>query len=179
MSVQSQIAHLQSITKKFEAAFQGLDAEKLNAKPAPDVWSIAQNIDHLIQTNASYFPVIEAVRAGTYKRHFLAKIPFIVRLFGKLILNSVKPDSKQKIKTFPVFEPSQSTLGGDILEKFVRHQTELAELIRASEDLIAAKTVIASPANEKIVYYLETAFEIMIWHEERHFLQAQALLASK
>ncbi len=169
---------LKNISQKFENSFGNLSFEQLNTKPAPDKWSIAQNIEHLIKVNESYFPVIAELRAGTYKPFFLAKIPMIVKMFGNLIYKSVMPENKQKIKTFPIWEAEKSNISPDILQNFLTHQIQLAELLISCEDLLEKKTVIASPANHKIVYYLETAFEIIIAHEERHFVQAEEIKKS-
>jgi hypothetical protein len=38
-------------------------------------------------------------------------------------------------------------------------------------------TVISSPANKYIVYKLETAFDIIVAHEERHLEQAKEVLS--
>jgi hypothetical protein len=175
MQEKLQAERLKNISQKFEKSFGNLSFEQLNTKPSPEKWSIAQNIEHLIKVNDSYFPVIAELRAGTYKPYFLAKIPIIVNMFGKLIYKSVLPENTQKIKTFPIWEAEKSNISPEILQNFLTHQIQLAELILSCEDLVKKKTVIASPANHKIVYYLETAFEIIIAHEERHFEQAEEI----
>ena len=81
------------------------------------------------------------------------------------------------MKTFPIWEPSTSEISGDIIDRFSRHQEALKHLIESSEDLVAAGTVISSPANKHLVYKLETAFDIIIAHEQRHFEQAREVLA--
>ena len=80
------------------------------------------------------------------------------------------------MKTFPIWEPSKSEISDDILERFINHQSELKELIKNSEDLLARRSVICSPANKNIVYKLETAFDIIVTHEQRHFEQAKEVL---
>jgi hypothetical protein len=46
-------------------------------------------------------------------------------------------------------------------------------MIQSSSKLLEYKTVISSPANRNIVYKLETAFDIIVAHEFRHFEQAK------
>jgi hypothetical protein len=166
---------IDDITESFKNEFGGLTAEQLNYKPAPDVWSIAQNVHHLIVINESYYPILKAVRENTYKLPLLGRFEFVVNLFGKTILNSVSPDRRRKMKTFPLWQPSKSDLGADILEKFAKHQQQLKDLIDSSSDLLDANTVISSPANRNIVYKLKTAFDIMVTHEKRHLEQAREL----
>lgn len=49
-------------------------------------------------------------------------------------------------------------------------------MIKNSEDLLVNGIVISSPANKNIVYKLETAFNIIVTHEQRHFEQAKEVL---
>lgn len=169
-------AQIDSITASFKNTFEHLTTEQLNWKPDAKTWSIAQNIDHLLVINETYYPVIKAVREGTYQIPFIGKIGFMVNFFGKTILNSVQPDRKKKMKTFPLWEPSQSNIPGDILARFEKHQEELKQLITSSQDLVERQTVISSPVNKNIVYRIDTAFDIIVTHEQRHFEQAKEVL---
>jgi hypothetical protein len=164
---------INATTANFKNEFSRLTVDELNWKPNPQTWSIAQNIDHLIVINATYYPVIDAIRKGSYKVSGLAKLGFMVNFLGKMILGSVQPDRKRKMKTFPIWEPSTSAISGDILQQFEKHQDDLKKLILNCGDLIDKNTIIASPANKNIVYKLETAFDIIVTHEERHFAQAK------
>ncbi|HEY3404261.1 MAG TPA: DinB family protein [Ohtaekwangia sp.] len=167
---------LDSNTAAFKSAFGNLSEAQLNWKPDPQTWSIAQNIDHLIVINKTYYPVIQSVREGTYTLPLIGKFGFMVRFMSKVLLNAVQPDRRKKMKTFPVWEPSSSTIAGDILERFGDHQEDLKHLIINSQDLLEKGTLISSPANRNIVYKLETAFEIIVIHEQRHFAQAREVL---
>jgi hypothetical protein len=165
------------ITNSFKEKFGKLSAEQLNWKPNAQTWSIAQNIDHLIVINESYYPVIKSVREGTYKLPFIGKIGFMVNSMGKMILNAVEPTRKKKMKTFPIWEPTKSEISSDILAKFEKHQEELKKMISDSKDLVEKGAVISSPANKNIVYKLGTAFDIIVTHEQRHLEQAKEVFA--
>jgi hypothetical protein len=164
-------------TKGFKESFGKLSPGQLNFKPNAQTWSIAQNIDHLMVINQTYYPVIKTLREGNYKTPFIAKLGFMVSFFGKMILGSVQPDRKRKMRTFPIWEPAQSEISADILTRFEKHQAELKNLITGCEDLLEKGTVISSPANKNIVYRLETAFDIITTHEQRHLEQAREVLA--
>lgn len=169
-------AELDTTTKHFITDFGSLSTDQLNWKPNPQTWSIAQNIEHLIVVNETYYPVLASLEAGTYKKPFMGKIGFIASFLGKTVLNAVKPDRKKKMKTFSIWEPTISEIKKDILKRFENHQTELKQKIEASKELIEKETVISSPANRNIVYKLETAFDIIISHEQRHLEQAREVL---
>ncbi|HRF37808.1 MAG TPA: hypothetical protein PK198_03385 [Saprospiraceae bacterium] len=79
------------------------------------------------------------------------------------------------MNTFPIWEPAQSEIGAEILERFSKHQQDLKKLLEDSSDLIQKGAVISSPANRNIVYTLETAFDIIVAHEQRHLEQAREI----
>ena len=166
-------AQIDQTTQNFIESFSGLNAVQLNWKPNPNTWSIAQNIDHIIVTNNSYFPDIASIRKGTYKPPFISKIGLIVSFFGNTVFKAVQPDRKKKVKTFSVWEPAKSEIPFGILDRFKDHQSELKNLIENSGDLVKQGVVISSPANKYIVYKLEKAFDIIVTHEQRHYEQAK------
>ena len=176
MTTTTWTTRLDSNTAAFKNTFGNLSETQLNWKPDPQSWSIAQNIDHLIVINKTYYPVVQSVRDGTYKVPFTGKFGFMVNFMSSVLLKAVQPDRKKKMKTFPVWEPSSSNIPGDILERFEKHQEEFKQLIIKSQDLLEKESLISSPANRNIVYKLETAFDIIVIHEQRHFEQAREVL---
>ena len=173
MAMKNWSKQIEENTQNFVDTFGGLSMEQLNWKPNANTWSIAQNIEHLIVINKTYFPIIESIRNGKYKKPFIAKFGFIVAFFGKTILQAVQPDRKKKMKTFSIWEPSKSAIPEGILDRFKAHQSELQQIIENSRDLIEKGTIISSPANKNLVYKLETAFDIIVTHEQRHFQQSK------
>ncbi|MEP5611721.1 MAG: DinB family protein [Cyclobacteriaceae bacterium] len=167
---------IDQITEQVLDSFDSLNTEELNWKPTADTWSIGQNLDHLMVINKTYFPILKDVRSGNHKAPFLAKISFVVSFLGKTILKASGADRKKKIKTFPIWEPSESHIAPDILERFSKHQTELKLEIERSHASIENGAIISSPANKNIVYTLETAFDIIVAHEQRHIEQSKETL---
>lgn len=166
---------IDEITRGFNELTVGLSEDQLNTKPSPQVWSLAQIMDHIIVINKTYEPILKGLHQGTYKPPFLSKLPFLVRFFGNVVLDSVKPDQKRKTKTFPLWEPSYSHIPKEIIEDFNAHQESLKSWMKEAQPLIEKGVVIHSPANKIIVYSLAKAFEIIVTHEKRHLKQAQAL----
>lgn len=170
------INQIDRTTDDFSTTFKDLTKEKLNYKPAHEVWSIAQNIHHLILINESYFLMLDKIKNGEHTLPWIAKVNFLANFFGKVILNSVSPERRKKMKTFAIWEPSTSNLEETILSDFAVHQEKLKEYILTSNNWIEQGLVISSPANKNIVYKLEKAFDIIVTHEQRHFEQAKELL---
>lgn len=165
------------VTVDFIESFQDLTQDEFNYKPTKDTWSIAQNIDHLMVINQSYFPLFEQLRNGSLLVSWVGKIGFMVSFMGKTILKSVQPDRRRKMRTFSIWEPTQIKLSKDILIQFKDHQQILKQEIESCSELVSESVVIVSPANKNVIYRLETAFDIMITHEFRHLEQAKEVLA--
>ncbi|GAA4315803.1 hypothetical protein GCM10023115_26340 [Pontixanthobacter gangjinensis] len=163
---------IDKITGRFLNSFSILSKKELNWKPAPEVWSIAQNMDHLINLNETYFPVFADLKSGTTNLPFIAKIGLAVNFFGKMILKSVQPENRKKMKTFSIWEPGHSDFDKGILDRFEEHQNRLKQEISEIADKTRENVVISSPANKNIVYKLETALDILVTHEKRHYRQA-------
>ena len=164
---------LQQITREYQRAFGGLNEAQLNWKPSAERWSVGQGIDHVITTNATYFPILAGIKAGSYQPHFNARLGFLVKFFGKMILGSVQPEAKRKNKTFPPFEPSRSTIPGDIVARFAAHQAQLVQEIEGASAIL--DRVVSSPANRMVVLRVDRVFDIIVAHECRHLQQALAL----
>ncbi len=167
------ITALETNTQLFKQHFAGLSSEDLNWTPNPQTWSIAQNIDHLITINSTYFSVLDEIQAGRYHSPWLGKIGFIPRFMGNLIYQASLPDRRKKMKTFAIWEPAQSDLDGMILQRFEVHQKTLADYIQKAAPAIESGLVISSPAQASLIYKLERAFDIIVVHEQRHLEQAK------
>jgi len=132
------------VTAQSREMLVGLSAEALNWKPAPERWSIAQCLDHLISAHSSYFPIFDQVRRGEYRRRLWERVPLLPVLFGRSLVEGMRGEAAEMIKAPAVFWPSQSGIPADIVPRFLAHQDELAEHIRRlrEEDL---GRVITSP----------------------------------
>ena len=166
---------IDQITYQYVTLCEDLSISELNWKPDTKTWSIGQIIVHVITLNASYFPLFDRVRAGTYSAPFLARFKFIANFMGNMLHAAVKPETKRKIKTFQIWEPSSSSLDGSIIAQFRLHQERLKSEIEKSAHLINKGIIISSPGSKMIVYRLETVFDILVSHEQRHLEQAKRL----
>jgi hypothetical protein len=162
--------------KQFERRFGQLSETQLNKIPAPGTWSIAQNIQHLIIINESYYPIFQALINETYKRPLISYFGFVVKYMGLTILKSAQPDRKRKSKTFPIWNPQKSDIPGDILFQLMEHHEKLKEWIRKLSPYLDHRTIINSPANRNVPYRLITALDIIVAHERRHLVQASEVL---
>jgi hypothetical protein len=175
MSPQSFVEQLHKNYLLFDQQFKQLSNDKMQKKPNPGVWSIAENIEHIIKVNASYFSVFTAIAEGTYVRPFVSRLPLVTKKFGTMILKAVSRNREKKMKTFPLWEPSQSNFQEPLSHLLENHQT-IGTLVLGITPQIQRGVVIASPASKMIVYSVDDALTIIIEHELRHLEQAKELL---
>lgn len=165
---------LKTIAGEAQRTFGGLSGQQLNWKPSPEEWSVAQCFDHLVVTNRSFYPTLEAItrgerRAGTWER----LSPFS-GLFGRIVLRSLAPGSNRKFKAPRSIHPSSSEVDARIISIFVEHQDELAGMMsRAASVADSKRIVVTSPISKLVTYRLDDAFRIVVTHERRHFEQAR------
>ncbi len=172
-SINDIVSEAHRLALDVESAFGSLNQEQLNWKPNAQSWSIGQCIDHLITTNTKFYPQIDELVAGGRRHSLWQSFPIIPGLFGKLMINMIKPDSTRKIKVPPGFEPTSSRLEVDIISRFISHQAEFIGRIESTSDLNPENTIIYSPISRLITYSLLDAYRIAVLHERRHFIQAQ------
>ncbi|MFN3800452.1 DinB family protein [Belliella pelovolcani] len=173
----SYVKALQEITEEVKSTFGELSQEILFQKPDAKTWSIAENLEHLITLNSSYFPIFDKLKKGELPLAFISKIAFFPKILGDMIMKSVAVSNTKKVKTFPLWEPRVSSGDQyDIIQKFEKHQQALIAKINELDSHIQKGSIIHSPANRLIVYRLDQAIAIIIEHERRHLLQAKNLL---
>nr|HRD08828.1 hypothetical protein [Saprospiraceae bacterium] len=72
-------------------------------------------------------------------------------------------------------QPKENIDATSIIPDIKNHLNTLASKIEDLQPLIKRNVTVASPANERIVYDLQTALDIIVAHAWRHFEQAKKL----
>ena len=166
-------AEMESIARDARADFGGLNESQLNWKPAPDRWSVAQCLDHLIRIDSGYKPLFTSIEEGKYRPGLLRRIPLLPGLFGRLVLNGVEPQQKRRVSTTKAYQPLRGDIPADIVARFERHVHELAAHVELLDGRGAADVLIPSPIASFITYNVYDAWRILTAHARRHLLQAR------
>ncbi len=164
------------INEEVQNTFGTLNAAQLNWKPSSEKWSVGQCLDHLVVTNATYFPAIQSIINQTKETTFWEKIPCLPGFFGKALLKSFQPGAQNKLRSPKTFRPAQSNIPADIVARFDDQQQQLIHMIQQTEHIDHQKVIITSPASRFVTYSMEDAINIILVHERRHFLQAQKVM---
>lgn len=174
--LQEFLTDAQATLAAFEQMFDELPPEHLTRKPAPNVWSITECVDHLYTTGAAYYPCIEAALQRAEAEATVSTAPFRPTWFGKLFYRFISPDRKMKVKTMPLFQPTQASTDTSIIKTFAEQQETLYDLIRRADGLNLNGTKFASPASKLVRFTIGEGLWIMVSHQQRHLNQAKGLL---
>jgi len=175
--VESITAQIDEISAEVRELFGDLSAEQLNWRPAPESWSVAQCLEHLIRSNEEFYPEFDQLAAGTRKNTLWQSISPLSGIAGAFLVKTLKTD-RQKVKTNQKMTPP-SELGGDIVDRFVRHQSELKQKVTSIAGADWNKVVLTSPFVKIMTYRLATGLQAVIEHERRHVRQAKRVVESE
>lgn len=175
-SVQQTIEEFNKTTAEAKLLFGNLSSHKLNWKPSPEKWSIAQCLHHLIVSNSTYYPQLNEVISGRHKNSFYQNIKSVSRFFGNYLIKETGAVVSKPMKSPSPFKPSHSDLPDTILADFDRSQKEFSDIISKLSSADLENTVISSPALFIITYNLQNLLIILAGHEQRHLAQAKAVL---
>jgi hypothetical protein len=182
MTTPEQLQHfadeLDELTQYVQTTFGALSEAHLNWKPNADKWSIAQCFHHIITSNTTYFPVFDAVRAGTYSPTLWRRVPFVPTIFGREMVKALGRVPRRAIKTSSIFEPSRSTIAREIMGGFSVHQKRVTDYLRffAESGIATESVVISLPIAPLLIVPLSDALTVMVNHTFRHVLQAEKVM---
>jgi hypothetical protein len=158
------------------AKFGALSKEQLNWKPSSESWSVGQCFDHLIKGDAGILEKAEAIISGEHKTTLAERLPFLPKFFGNFLLKAVAPENPKKTKNPAVFDPAQSDVEADVIEKYLNLQEKVSALMRGSDKIDLEKTVMTSPVASFITYSMMDGYRVIVTHDKRHIMQAERVM---
>jgi hypothetical protein len=148
--------------------------EKLHRKPAPEKWSAAECLEHLNLYGDFYLPVMrDAIEKGLakgYTAHESYKSGWVGDYFVKTMqLKSGKVGNP--MKTFKAKNPANLVVPPDVLQRFMKQQSELLAIIKAASnaDLQRITVPLTIPY---LKIRLGDTLRFVVAHNERHIMQA-------
>lgn len=163
---------IDAVTAKFVDSFRTLTESQLNFKPAQQVWSIAQNISHLVLVNNSYFKNFDEIKTG---RHILPPTEAMEQLVTES-LQQLRPytqeDRNKKANTWDIWQPANENYGLKIVQDFIHHQSVFKTHIQSLQPFLSPTSFIKYPGEAALVFRLEDCINFLIEHENRHWIQA-------
>ena len=154
-----------------------LDPALLKRKPDSKSWSVLECLEHLNLYGDFYLPEIEqrilkapvSDSPGTFRSGILGNY------FALSMLPS-KDGSVLKMKTFKDKNPLYAELEITTIDRFFKQQEKVLDLLYHARrvDLVRVKTAISISSLFKL--RLGDTFRVIVYHNQRHILQAQKVL---
>jgi len=144
--------------------------EELNRKPDAESWSVLECMEHLNLYGDFYLPEIER-RISQSK--YPAEAQFKSGLLGNYFAISMLPKEKlNKMKTFKDKNPAGSHLEKSVIDRFIRQQNQMLELLQKSRSVSLNRTRTSITISNLIQLKLGDTFRFVIYHNRRHMVQA-------
>lgn len=158
----------------FAQRLYDLANEELNFRSDIKSWSILECLEHLNIYGNFYLPEIEStIRKATY----LSGPEFRPGFLGNFFAKSMQPKAKlNKMKTFKKTDPIGSKLNRGVIDVFIVQQNKLLELLQMSEKVNLNKLKTGISITKWIRIKLGDTFRFVIYHNQRHILQAERIL---
>ena len=172
------LAELEAADDRISRAARGLSLRQLQWRPPEGGWGIGDVLEHLVVSNDDYLMRLRRrVREGAGRA---AGVPgrgadgWRPSLMGGFLARSLR--APRRLPAPKIWRPAQDP-GADALERFLRGERELADLLRASVALDWRKTRLSSPVSRLVRLNLGDAFEIAAAHVTRHAGQIERIRA--
>ncbi len=154
--------------------FKMLPEATLNWRAAAESWSILENIEHLNLYGDFYLPEMQRRIQAAPKRQ--GDYTFKSGVFGNYFAEAMLPKEKlNSMKTFKDKNPLGSQLDKSVLDRFVQQEKTMLDILQQARqiDLVKTKSATTLPV---IKFRLGDTFRFVIYHHQRHIVQAQKVL---
>src|SRR5690606_4322138 len=156
--------------------FQQLTVEQLNKRGTAGGWTILECIEHLNLYGDFYIPEIKnRISQAKHKPSESFKSGIMGHYFAKMMLPK---ENLKKIKTFKSMDPIHKSLGTNVLDKFINQQKEILEILETAKNVNLTKTKTSISISKWIKLRLGDTFQVLIYHNLRHIMQAKKVYES-
>ncbi|MEG0916594.1 MAG: DinB family protein [Myroides sp.] len=149
---------------------------ELNKRLTNESWSVLECLKHLNLYGNFYLPEIKnRIETSTTK----ATTEFKSGWLGNYFAQSMLPKEKlNKMKAFKSMNPIHSSLSKNTVTIFIDQQKQLLDLLNASRNVNLNKVKTSISITTLIKLKLGDTFRFLIYHNKRHVIQAQRVLAN-
>ncbi|KAA5538038.1 DinB family protein [Paenimyroides baculatum] len=179
ISTENLLNELVELTKEHLAFAEGLllktDAE-LNKRMTNESWSVLECLEHLnLYGNFYLLEIKNRIETSTTK----ATTEFKSGWLGNYFAQSMLPkENLNKMKAFKSMNPIHSSLSKNTVMIFINQQKQLLDLLNASRNVNLNKVKTSISITTFIKLKLGDTFKFLIYHNKRHVVQAQKVLAN-
>ena len=159
----------------FAQQLHTLSDTELNWKTDVESWSVLECLEHLNIYGNFYLPEIEQTM---HNAKTTPDSEFRPGLLGDYFAKSMQPKAKlNKMKTFRKTNPLGRKLDRKVIDTFIEQQHKMLELLETSKNVNLNKSKTGISITKWIRIKLGDTFRFVIYHNQRHILQAERVLA--
>ena len=175
---------IDELRTQFEEISAGGDAlvapltdEQFTWRAGPDIWSIAQCLDHLNATARFYLSYLDEGIADAIRRGLYAEGPFAYRRVGRLLVALTEPPARLRGKARPALMPRDPRRRQEVMPAFRAYQVQYIDRLRQANGLDLGRATVRTPTSRWLWMSLGSGFALMAAHERRHLAQARRVRA--
>jgi hypothetical protein len=152
----------------------GLPAGIWTLRPAPERWSIAEQILHLNLASQAYVPVVEEALARGRDNGLFGDGPYRRDFLGWMLARLVEPPVRLRVRTRDEFVPVHLAPPAEVLRDFDRCQDRLTATLRSAAGLALDRIEVASPYDPRLRFNLYSFLRIPA-HQRHHLWIAERI----
>lgn len=156
-------------------------------RPAPDRWSVAECLDHLVLADEAYLAVIDRAIAEGRRRGLAGKAPPRPGWLTRRLLAGVEPPARLRVPAPSAIRPRRPMAAAQDLSpravdsplvRFQALRIRLEHRLAQADGLDLGRVRVRSPFVPLLTISLDTALRVVSAHERRHLAQAGAVRQS-
>ena len=167
---------LEAVLADASAVAAGLDDRRLEWRPAPGRWSVAECLNHLNVTVTKYLPHIDEMIARARAEGRTGRGPFRHPWIGTWFIRMLEPPPRRRLRVPGVFAPLPGVAPGSLLPEFRRLREALQRRIVEADGLDLAAVSTESPAARFLTLTLGQCFAALAAHDRRHLWQVHRVV---
>ncbi len=179
-------AYLQNLTqtvyhiiKTVEEITRTHSPEQLAKRPAPNRWSVLDNLEHLNLYNDIYLPILVKIIDKGKSKGLKPRLHFRSGWLGAYLTRSMKPRGARifnKMNTFKDKNPILTSVPDNVVARFFSQHQQLLQILAQAAETDIQKLRMSTTLGAFPKIRLGDGLAFVIGHEERHLLQIQRTL---
>lgn len=158
---------------RFQRLIDDLDDAQLLWRPAQNSWSIAECVEHLNSSLATYRRVMRSTFERERQTAPLAPASFRIGMVASTFMSMLEPPYRVKVKAPDSLLPAPEIDARRTVEEFLRSRQEFLDLAREASRVDMSSIRFANPMVPLMKFSLAEAFLVMLAHDRRHLWQAE------
>jgi len=179
MTTQQLISELTSITSNIihttENHFVNAPQHKLTSRTSDKSWNVLECLEHLNLYGDYYLPECKKAIQKASRIKERPGSTYAPGWLGNYFANMMKVKEQGKLVKYSTFKdknPLNTNLTSNVLQKFLKQQKDLLEILKAAEQVNMEKAAVPITISRFIRLKLGDTLRFVVYHNERHLEQA-------